>query len=144
LDENNKRYLLGFTFDPLDPGSSDSTNTEGYAIYKNYAEAVTILINSGNVFSHSNKTTAGTLFDVPYDSEYIDPNITGQNSVPDYPTGSNVVMYAVYRERSLVFVEYYKTGTGEEKQRTLASYPWTDWVNFDPIYRATATKSPMS
>lgn len=127
-DENAKRYLLGFTFDMLDPGNTDTANTAGYAVYNQYAEDITELLNSGAIHSKQEASTAGTVFGLPEDADYTDL-VTGATSVPDYPDGSTIDMYAVYRERSLVFVEYVQKADGTSKT-VLYSAPWNTFSNY--------------
>lgn len=127
-DENAKRYLLGFTFDMLDPGNTDTANTAGYAVYNQYAEDITELLNSGAIHSKQEASTAGTVFGLPEDADYSDL-VTGATSVPDYPDGSTIDMYAVYRERSLVFVEYVQKADGTSKT-VLYSAPWNTFSNY--------------
>lgn len=130
LIENQKRFLLGFTFDPIRPGETIENST-GYETYQKYASYVTVLSNSNNIYSHSEGSeTKGTIFRLPSDSEYHSGIISEIKAVPDYPDGSTIDMYAVYRERSLVFVEYYLDGEGNENQKIVASYPWTQWSDY--------------
>lgn len=139
LQLQEKRFLLGFTFDPLDPGSTDPNNAPGYTAYGKYSVAVSQLLTDDYldadsddiyVYSHSSGTTKGTIFRLPGDTEYHENKIEGTHVVPDYPEGSTIDMYAVYRERSLVFVEYYKDGAGNITNRFLASYPWDKWSDY--------------
>ncbi len=132
MADNDKRYLLGFTFDALDPGVNNDTNTDGFAVYRQYSEDVTNLINLDCVYTHRNKETLGSIFGLPSDADYSQSTgIDGIDGiVPDYPNGSTIEMYAVYRERSLVFVEYYTDNNGEIQQKVLKSYPWEIWVDF--------------
>lgn len=126
-EDAKKRFLLGFTFDPLDPGS---TAGAGYNVYLQYAEAVTKLLNQGQIYSHSAGTTPGSLFGLPADEVYNESIVEGIEEVQDFPNGSTLQMYAVYRERSLVFMEYYKDGDGVINQRTMASFPWNSYSNY--------------
>lgn len=138
ITDDQKRYLLGFTFDPLDPGDT-TPQSPGYVIYGNYSVYITTLLiddyedddsDDIYVYSHRAKSTPGTIFRLPGDSEYNGDKITGTHKVPDYPEGSSIDMYAVYRERSLVFMEYYKDGSGNTTKRFLASYPWDKWSDY--------------
>ena len=126
-EDAKKRFLLGFTFDPLDPGS---TAGAGYNVYLQYAEDVTKLLNQGQIYSHSAGTTPGSLFGLPADEVYNESIVEGIEEVQDFPNGSTLQMYAVYRERSLVFMEYYKDGDGVINQRTMASFPWDSYSNY--------------
>ena len=131
VQDNDRRYLLGFTFDPLDPGVNDKANTEGYDIYHRYSEDITNLINLDCVYTHKNKDTLGSIFGLPSNDDYgAGTNISGINTVPDYPDGSEIDMYAVYRERSLVFVEYYTDNDGQIRDTVLKAFPWTIWSNY--------------
>ncbi|MBQ8566686.1 MAG: InlB B-repeat-containing protein [Clostridia bacterium] len=132
LADNDKRYLLGFTFDALDPGVNDDANTDGFAVYHKYSEDVTDLINRGCIYTHENKKTVGSIFGLPSNDDYNgNINIDGiDDTVPDYPNGSTVEMYAVYRERSLVFVEYYTDNNGDIQQKVLKAFPWTEWSEY--------------
>ena len=139
VSDEQKRYLLGFTFDPLDPGNTQPDDPEGYAVYRNYSVYITTLLTDDYedddsddiyVYSHSSRSTPGTIFRLPGDSEYSSAKISEINAVPDYPNGSEIDMYAVYRERSLVFTEYYRDGAGNVNKRFLSSYPWESWSNY--------------
>ncbi|MCD8364426.1 MAG: InlB B-repeat-containing protein [Clostridiales bacterium] len=127
LEDSGKRYLLGFTFAPLDPGTSNSTETDGYNIYTSYASDVTKLINEDALMVKEQST-----FSLPETYEY-----DGVSSVADYPAGSSIEMYAVYRERSLVFIQYYKDADGNEQQKEMAAYPYESWVNYPEDYLKT-------
>ncbi len=115
--ESEKRYLLGFTFAPLDPGSREG---EGKSIYQIYAAYVTSLINDDLLMREGEST-----FFIPEVFNYGDVNGHSAN-VPDYPTDSEIDMYAVYRERSLVFVEYYKNGE-EIHETEKEAVPYQEW-----------------
>ena len=43
ITDDQKRYLLGFTFDPLDPGDT-TPQSPGYVIYGNYSVYITTLL----------------------------------------------------------------------------------------------------
>lgn len=106
----DKRLLLGFTFFSLEPGET-SNNSVGSPYYQ-YGEAVKIITNNNALMTKTENASAdsgatssiGSTFGLPADGAFegID-QINGD--VPDYPNGSTITMYAVYRERSLVFIE---------------------------------------
>ncbi len=110
--EDSKRYLLGFTFGALDPGS---TTGAGENTYKAYGGYVTQLYNDKTLF-------------VKEESDFFLPenySAGDVNNIPDYPEGSQIPMYAVYRERSLVFYEYYlDTKENIIKETEMAAYPY--------------------
>ena len=132
-DENAKRYLLGFTFDELDPGDSQE-DSEGYDAYISYASKVTQLIQQDDIFYKAEGDTSGTIFHLPEDENYGDTVITGTTVVPDYPTGYTIPLYAVYRERSLVFIEYVVDANGTPSRTVLGSYPYNQYVDFPAQY----------
>ena len=131
--ETTRRYLLGITFAPLDPGSSaDASGSTGNNLYSRYGDTVSKIQNgTGAIFQSSSyqgttMTFEGTKFFLPDEAEYR-ANLTavnddGQNAplagntlgtnvnnvnIPDYPDGCTISMYAVYRERAIVFVQRY-------------------------------------
>ncbi len=118
VSESDRRYLLGFTFAPLDPGCR-KTNDNTYLMY---AAAVTDLMNEGLLMQEGKST-----FLLPELFGYT--NVADITEVMDYPNGSTMPMYAVYRERSLVFMEAYSKDTVVYK-RELAAFPYQDWVNY--------------
>lgn len=127
--EDAKRFLLGFTFDSFDPGCT-TEGSEGYQTYLDYAKTVTLLFNRNCVLSNAEKETSGSVFFLPSDKEYgTESLVVGTTAVPDYPTGSTIPMYAVYRERSLVFVEYVQTDDGVERT-VMYSAPWNTWSDY--------------
>ena len=131
-EENAKRFFLGGTFAALDPGTTDQANAEGYKTYQNYAEAVTAMSNSGTLYQEGS-----SLFFLPEDDAYskdIAANYGNSYTVPDYPDGSTISMYAVYRERSLVFVERYIDPAGQEQQTIKYSGPWNVWSDYPTKY----------
>lgn len=133
-EENAKRFFLGGTFAALDPGTTDQANTAGYKTYQNYAEAVTAMSNSGTLYQEGS-----SLFFLPEDDAYskdITANYGNNYTVPDYPDGSTISMYAVYRERSLVFVERYIDPAGQEQQTIKYSGPWNVWSDYPTKYGA--------
>lgn len=131
-EENAKRFFLGGTFAALDPGTTDQANTAGYKTYQNYAEAVTAMSNSGTLYQEGS-----SLFFLPEDDAYskdITANYGNNYTVPDYPDGSTISMYAIYRERSLVFVERYIDPAGQEQQTIKYSGPWNVWSDYPAKY----------
>ncbi len=127
---DDQRLVLGATFAPMDPGlmpPAGDDNT-GSAKYHAYADAVTNLLNNGTLFQTSDHSTPGTTFYLPEDTAYNNAvsgatvSSTWRFTVPDYPEQSTIKLYAVYRERSLVFVEYYNDT--EEHETVLKSFPW--------------------
>ena len=130
--ENARRYLLGFTFAPMDPGTAGLTAPSKY---HDYADAVTNMQNSGTLYQRREvvgmESTRGTTFTIPEDISYNKDIVRAtktdvwRETVPDYPSGSTIQMYAVYRERSLVFVEYYVDSEGVH-ETVLYSCAWTD------------------
>ena len=140
-EENAKRFFLGGTFAALDPGTTDQANGPGYKTYQNYAEAVTAISNSGTLYQ-----AGSSLFFLPEDDAYskdIAANYGNSYSVPDYPDGSTISMYAVYRERSLVFVERYIDPAGQEQQTIKYSGPWNVWSDYPTKY-GTAGNSQVT
>ena len=140
-EENAKRFFLGGTFAALDPGTTDQANVAGYKTYQNYAEAVTAISNSGTLYQEGS-----SLFFLPEDDAYskdIAANYGNSYSVPDYPDGSTISMYAVYRERSLVFVERYIDPAGQEQQTIKYSGPWNVWSDYPAKY-GTAGNSQVT
>lgn len=135
-EDNQKRYLLGFTFQRLDPGTTEQSDTEGYNVYQNYAQTVTNLQNNNTLYqsrvTSGNNVTKGTVFELPKDGSYANDIVGGNQSyeVPDYPNGCNIEMYAVYRERSLVFVERYIDPDGNEQQQIKYSTAWNEWSDY--------------
>lgn len=127
-DSEKHRLLLGATFAGLDPG--DSTDTDGGSVYLRYAKAVTNMLNSGTLFEN------GDTFILPEDKAYsadlADAVRTRDkmSSVPDYPTGSVIPMYGVYRERSLVFIEKYVDGNGVIQSKVMYTHPWSEYTNY--------------
>lgn len=123
--EEHRRYLLGFTFDQLDPGDSRQ-DSGGYATYQTYARTITGITNAGCVFKGPNGAASGTVFKIPM-REYS-PSV-----VPDYPDGAAFDLYAIYRERSLVFIErYVKDGVTHEK--VLSSGPVDSYSDYPASY----------
>jgi len=130
--EAQRRYLLGFTFDQLDPGDSRQ-GSSGYATYQTYAKTITGITNAGCIFRGPNGEASGTVFKIPL-REYT------PSAVPDYPNGAAFDLYAVYRERSLVFIErYVKDGVTHEK--VLSSGPVDTYSDYPAAYTTDANGS---
>lgn len=136
ITDDQKRYLLGFTFEKLDPGTTRQSDSDGYRVYQNYAKTITNLQNNSNTLYQSkvrttNHTASGTIFKLPEDGMYAN-DIGGTTSyeVPDYPDGCTINMYAVYRERSLVFVERYIDPDGNIQQNIKYSTAWNQWSDY--------------
>ena len=135
LPDNYKRYLLGVTFAPLDPGLSkvaaaDNGGTEVLqnTQYNAYAEAISRMFASGTLLQDG----TGTFFlpeDTAYRTDIGDATVVSgavsSVSVLDYPTDSEIKTYGVYRERSLVLVERYVTDT--EHRRIVYAGAWQTW-----------------
>ncbi|MBE5803140.1 MAG: CHAP domain-containing protein [Clostridiales bacterium] len=126
-DDKLRRYLLGYTFDQLDPGDSRQ-GENGYDVYLEYARTITKVINAGCVFTGTEADTAGTVFKIPMREYDI-------STVPDYPDGAEFDLYAVYRERSLVFIEKYELD-GVSYQKVLSSGPVDTYDNYPARYAA--------
>lgn len=142
-DENAKRYLLGFTFDELEPGDSQE-GSEGFAAYTAYASIVTRLTRADAIFYKAEGQTGGSIFRLPEDTEYGSTVIPGTMAVPDYPTGYTIPMYAVYRERSLVFIEYVVDASGNPSRTVLSSYPYNEYVDFPTQYLSTRSYQDLT
>ncbi len=136
LNEQNKRFLLGFSFAPFDPGTSETTNTAGRTQYEKYAAYVTNLINDKVLF-----TKGQSQFFIPEDYDYKD--IWSDTDVADFPEGSTIQMYAVYRERSLVFIEYYKDVDGTTVEIEKVAYPYQTYVDYPTKYLGEASKKQI-
>ena len=144
IADNSKRFFLGATFASLDPGTTEKSETQGNAIYKNYAQSVTGLQNSGTLYQSKTTQTEGTVFYLPEDPVYqnaIQASDSTGFTVPDYPTGSSIDLYAVYRERSLVFVERYIDPYGQLKQSVIYSGPWNNWYDIATQYGQTGSNN---
>lgn len=144
-EEKDKRYLLGFTFDPLEPGAPD-TNETAQMHYRVYASAVTTLLNNNALFNKRETlidggTNEGSIFHLPAASEYSENKISGTHEIPDYPNGSNINMYAIYRERSLVFIErYIDTESGQTMETVMYSAPYYTYNDYPDQYELTDNK----
>jgi len=129
-NENDYRLLLGATFAGLDPGDS---NKEPNDVYLHYAEAVTNLLNSKTVFyDEKGRDTFFLPEDEDYERDLGEATVTRgkMSNVPDYPTGSEIPMYGVYRERSLVFIEKYVDMDGVTQEKIMYSHPWSQYSDY--------------
>ena len=138
-DADSKRLLLGVTFAPMDPGLGvDSTHPNGSDRYGAYADMVTRMQNADYLYQNHDGSTPGTIFTLPDNDSYntavgnatVMPAWTME--IPDYPEDSTIKMYAVYRERSLVFIEHYVDS--EVHETILRSVPWNAYSNFPDSY----------
>ncbi len=130
-EEEKQRLLLGATFAALDPG--DSRDTAPDSTYSHYAEAVINMLNSRTMFDDDDEER--NTFFLPEDEAYKE-DLAGaklakplMSTVPDYPSGTMIHMYGVYRERSLVFIEEYADGEGTHS-RIMYSHPWREYTNY--------------
>ena len=130
LTENNKRYLLGFTFDSLDPGSTQ------------YAASITKLLNENCIFNRNEDSLDGSIFRLPEDNEYGKNIVKETNVVLDYPNGFSFNMYAVYRQLSVEFIERIVIEDEEQgtivKETLMYSCPWNTYVDYPSSYVATS------
>ncbi len=113
--QSDRRYLLGFTFAPLDPGCRKN----GTQTYSAYARDVTDLFNEGLLLQPGSST-----FTLPQAFPYVE-----DFQVEDYPDGSTMPLYAVYRERSLVFIQAHTEG-GVLHQKELHAVPYQTWSDY--------------
>ena len=144
--EENQRYLLGFTFDWLEPGAPGEEDSEEDKTYKLYASNVTALINHGSLLTKAEKVgeegspaSQGSLFRLPESKDY-ESVTTGTNTVPDYPDGCTIPVYAVYRERSLVFIERYVDENNVEQKTVLYSEAYQTYSDYPAQYAADEEK----
>lgn len=143
--KNDERYLLGFTFDKLEPGApsndpNDTTSTHSIE-YRNYAAFVTKLINNKALMTKTETISGGeamigSIFHLPADSEYNNGIISDTDVVPDYPNGYSIDMYAVYRERSLVFIQWYVDNNNQTREQVMYTAPITSVYNDYPAIYA--------
>ncbi|MCD8078510.1 MAG: InlB B-repeat-containing protein [Lachnospiraceae bacterium] len=138
-DDDAKRYLLGFTFDAFEPGDSlAEEGTDGYTAYNAYGTKVTELVNNNTLFTReetgADGTTSGSIFYLPDGSVYGSSHASDESDVPDYPNGSTIDMYAVYREVSLVFIEYYTDQDNQVQETVMSSVPWNDYYDYPSDY----------
>lgn len=133
ITEDNKRFLLGFTFDPLNPGSTDGA---GRDLYEIYANQITNLYNQGFIFHKKEGSLEGSLFKLPESFEYGNSVIAGTNEVPDYPSGYLINMYAVYREISIVFIERIVVDD-KVNETVMHSAPWSNYSTYPNSYIKT-------
>ena len=136
-EENQKRYFLGATFAALDPGTTETTDTDGYQVYQNYQKDVLALQDDGMIYQSGDGSAIGSIFYLPEDKDYredtSDMNISSI-SVPDYPDGSEITMYAVYRAMSLVFVERYIDPDGVLQEHILHTAPYDAYSDYPKQY----------
>ena len=126
----NRRYMLGFTFDPLDPGDAQK-GSEGYSTYQDYAEVVNHIINADCLFY------PGYAFRIPY-VEYQNGYTDVLSAVPDYPNRTKIIGYAVYRERALVFIERYVDENDTVHEKVLHYGPINEYVDYPAQYAGNA------
>ncbi|MDO5389703.1 MAG: InlB B-repeat-containing protein [Eubacteriales bacterium] len=144
--DNDKRYLLGFTFAALDPGKTGDTSGPGYDVYINYAKSVIALENAKSLYQNRESGTGagagyteGTVFTLPEDADYrkaIEDSYSDYAgyTIPDYPDGSTIKLYGIYRERSLVFVERYVEPDGTVQRTVKESGPWETYSDYPNRY----------
>ena len=144
-NSTEKRYLLGFTFNKLNPGAQGEPGSPEQNAYEAYAGRVIMLQNNDALFTkQEGESFAGSIFRLPESSEYGPAVITGTDEVPDYPSGYTIDMYAVYRERSLVFIErYIDPGTEKPVQKVLESVPYSQYSSYPDIYQPDAAFGRM-
>ena len=76
--EASRRYLLGFTFEELDPGSTSDSDPAGLETYRKYSQDITNIANVGCLFQKASSvsiegetiSTAATKFKIP-GMEYV-------------------------------------------------------------------------
>ncbi|MFR0985946.1 MAG: hypothetical protein ACLSFZ_04930 [Frisingicoccus sp.] len=113
--------------------------------YYKYANQVMSLLNINCLFTKAEGSTAGSIFALPDDKIYSNRVFETANIVPDYPDRSTINMYAIYRERSLVFVErYVNTDTGETVQEVFHSAPYYTYDAYPETYKSTGRRSRSS
>ena len=144
IEENDKRFLLGFTFDSFEPGALGNENKVAQTAYYKYANQVMSLLNINCLFTKAEGSTAGSIFALPDDKIYSNRVFETANIVPDYPDRSTINMYAIYRERSLVFVErYVNTDTGETVQEVFHSAPYYTYDAYPETYKSTGRQEQI-
>lgn len=134
LTDDSKRFLLGFTFDALDPGASEG---DGRTLYEKYAAQITNLYNQGFIFQKKEGTLDGSIFSLPENYEYGSSVIDGTHDVPDYPNGYFIPMYAVYREVSLVFIERIVV-EDTVYETVMYTAPWSAYSTYPESYKKTS------
>lgn len=139
-DGTTKRYFLGATFAVLDPGTktTSATPTEGEGVYKNYVKILEKLEETETLYQNKAGDLEGTVFKLPDDDSYRN-SIAGTDgaetyTVPDYPNGSEITMYAVYREQSIVFVERYVDKNGDVQENIVYTSDWNEWSDYPNGY----------
>lgn len=115
----SNRLLLGLTFENVtrgDAGYTDNPTDKKISQCPNvgentaYPEDIRLLTNSGLVLMN------GSTFVLPA-------------SYPDLPTDSNITLFALYREISLVFVERYTDAAGVIHSKDLLATNYTEYVD---------------
>lgn len=135
-DKAENRYLLGYTFDALDPGDTREGNAD-YDVYKEYGAYVNLLTNNGTLFVKKEGTSQkGSTFFLPESDKY-DDLVKGAKEVPDYPNGSTIQMYAVYREISLVFIQYVQNDDGTFDEKVMHTESWDEYDDYPTKYLNT-------
>lgn len=132
IQDSDKRHFLGATFAALDPGTTDSANAAGNSIYQTYQKAVLKLQNDGMIYQSGDNSTTGSIFYLPEDKDY-QADVSGV-SIPDYPRGSEITMYAVYRAMSLVFVERYIDPDGVLQEHIVHTAPYDKYDDYPTEY----------
>ncbi len=102
------RQLWGFTFFPLDPTTPDAADA-----YTKYNQLCMELYNQGHLFVKNESAFGGNVFALPKQYVAADGSVYGYDS-EDLPNGSELAMFAQYREYALVFVQYYLDEYGSE------------------------------
>ncbi len=102
-ETTDPRPLWGFMFAPLDPWYPAATDDAHSAEYVKYNNDIKALYKAGQLLV---KNTSR--FTLPEDAV-----------VPDYPNGAVIDMYAAYNDFAIVFVQYYRSKTGEVTQRII-------------------------
>ena len=134
--DTEKRNFLGVTFAALDPGTTDTSNTEGHDVYQKYQTEVLRLENGDMLYENKDVdgNTAGSVFYLPEDSDYQGDELLKNYTIPDYPNNSEIEMYAVYRAKSLVFVERYIDPDGVEKEKIVYTAPYETRSDYPKDY----------
>lgn len=121
--DTTKRYFLGATFTALDPGAKNG-DEKGLAIYDEYVEILSRLEDEKILYRNKADNLEGTVFKLPDNNSY------SSDSVPDYPEDSEITMYALYREQSIVFVERYVDKNGVVQEKIQHTADWSRWSDY--------------